>query len=69
MDSYQELAQCVVLSKNFQESLVSVINNYESIKSKIANSRASITQRFSPSENNKKWDQAIEYMDNLRLKV
>lgn len=69
MDSYKELAECVVLSENFQESLVSVINNYESIRSKIANSRSSITENFSPSENSKKWDQVIKYMDNLRIKA
>ena len=55
INSYQELSDVSILSKNIPQSLLNSIENYESISCKLASNRSSVIKRFSLETILEKW--------------
>jgi len=61
MESYIELKEMAVITNDFKESLVFVLNNYNFIASKIQNKRSEGLTDFSPEKNIEKWEKAVSF--------
>lgn len=58
--SYKEIESIAIISDNIPQSLNKAVKNYKAYSEKISLSRKAALQRFSPSENAKKWGEIID---------
>ena len=64
MASYVELKDIAIITKDFKKSLVFVLNNYNSIATKLQSKRSEALAEFSPEKNDQAWEKVIGYFSD-----